>query len=66
MVSSKSILNAKFKIFLLDCIFSSTFNKGSSFYNFFTADFLNFFPSTFIGVVLFSFLFFFLPPNFLS
>ena len=66
MVSSKSILNAKFKIFLLDCIFSSTFNKGSSFYNFFTADFLNlayfqlgslniiFFPWTFSSVQLLS------------
>ena len=41
MVSSKSILSAKLKIFLLDCIFSSTFNKGSSFYNFSIDDFLN-------------------------
>ena len=63
MVSSKSILSAKLKIFLLDCIFSSTFNKGSSFYNFSTADFFNlayfylgslnniiFFPWTFSSV----------------
>ena len=41
MVSSKSILSAKLKIFLLDCIFSPTFNKGSSFYNFSIDDFLN-------------------------
>ena len=42
MVSSKSILSAKLKIFLLDCIFSPTFNKGSSFYNFSIDDFFKF------------------------
>ena len=41
MVSSKSILSAKLKIFRLDCIFSPTFNKGSSFYNFSIDDFLS-------------------------